>query len=505
MKYLTTLIAFFCLSASPPNNIRVLYNSLDPLSIPEHLAFFDLYSDYEEGKQALNYAQKLLFGFQTKEIDETILSLPPSSISGLIALMAKGPDAKIPLLKSQELKMIEMAADFLPNRKLKGYKAALEQEIESLPTEEIDLARGLFLAGMSESTSWDEILSYEAMIDLMALQILTKISLEDSPEKKIREMNRFIFEEMGFRFPPHSLYAKDVDIYTFLPSVLDLRRGVCLGVSILYICLAQRLGLPLEMVTPPGHIYVRYNDGKKVINVETTARGIHIDSEEYLGIDTPYLKMRSVKEVIGLAYFNEASVHLQKENYDKALSCYLKAQKYLPKDALLMELTGYTYLFLGQLEKGKTLLEEVLTMPEADFFCHESVAKDYLSGKVDVEGIKTVFIHVDETRDSIIKKREEIEKVLERFPEFCSGHFNLAIAWLQLHRAGEALEALEHYQKLNASDTKAEYYLTVLNATRFNYPKAWQHLHRLEELLKSRNTSKAFLELKREMAHCSPE
>lgn len=96
--------------------------------------------------------------------------------------------------------------------------------------------------------------SYEALIDLMALQILARLPKQASAEEKIIAINTFIFDEMGFRFPPHSLYAKDIDLYTFLPSVLDSRRGVCLGVSILYLCLAQRLELPLEMITPPGPV-----------------------------------------------------------------------------------------------------------------------------------------------------------------------------------------------------------------------------------------------------------
>ena len=98
---------------------------------------------------------------------------------------------------------------------------------------------------------------------------------------------------MRFRFPPHSLHAKDIDIYTFLPSVLDGRRGVCLGVSILYLCLAQRLGLDLEIITPPGHIYVRYQSPEgEMINIETTARGIDIPSERYLGMETRKLQTK---------------------------------------------------------------------------------------------------------------------------------------------------------------------------------------------------------------------
>src|SRR5665647_1570782 len=105
----------------------------------------------------------------------------------------------------------------------------------------------------------------------MALQILARLPPKASPQQKILKINELIFDEMRFRFPPHSLYAKDIDVYTFLPSVLDSHRGVCLGVSILYLCIAQRLDLNLEMITPPGHIYVRYRTTDQTINIETTA------------------------------------------------------------------------------------------------------------------------------------------------------------------------------------------------------------------------------------------
>ena len=112
----------------------------------------------------------------------------------------------------------------------------------------------------------EEIRQYEASLDLMALQVLARLPENPTPEDKIAEINRFIFQEMQFRFPPHSLYAKDVDLYTFLPSVLDGREGVCLGVSILYLCIAQRLELPLDIITPPGHIYISYPGKESLIS-----------------------------------------------------------------------------------------------------------------------------------------------------------------------------------------------------------------------------------------------
>ncbi len=508
MQWFLYLITFFPVIATPlvASNLHVLFNSLDPHSIPQHLAFYELYPDSEEGAEALQQAWKLI-SQKNEHFQPEVPQLSSSFIQGLIDLVSKGYEEKITLLDHSQLQLIADIASTLPNRRLAGYRAKSEEEIRKLPPKEIDLARGLFLAQLAENPSltWEEILSYETMIDLMALQILTRISLQDSPEIKIREINHFIFEEMGFRFPPHSLYAKDIDLYTFLPSVLDSRKGVCLGVSVLYICLAQRLDLQLEMVTPPGHIYVRYKEHDKIINIETTARGIHIDCEEYLGMDTPYLQLRNVKEVIGLTYFNEASVHLHRQDYAKALSRYQKAALYIPNDLLLKELTAFSLLFIGQEEEGTKLLRETTTSPDGIYFGHRVLIEDYLNKKIDINGIKAIFLSVDENRESIIAKKEEIEKILSAWPTFSSGHFHLAVAWLQLHRYGEALKALEQFHTLVPNDSKAEYYLTVLNTLRLNYPQAKKHLECLEKALaKIDRTPKALIELKKELLLRSP-
>ena len=73
----------------------------------------------------------------------------------------------------------------------------------------------------------------------------------------------------------------------------------------------------------------------------------------------------------------------------------------------------------------------------------DTTAEDYLTGKVDVEGLQALFMQVDETRESIIKKQQSLQKVLKKFPDFRSGLFFLATTWLQLNREGEALEILE--------------------------------------------------------------
>lgn len=496
------------LGAAPPSKIRALYNSLDPSSLSQHLAFYELYGETLEGQKALVEAWTLLAApLQVQQGQIPPFAAFSKAVKGVIDLVNKPMDQATVSLTEAELALIERLAARLPNRNLRGRTVTSEEEVLALAPNEIDLARGLLLSQLPDSPQrLVQIRSYEALLDLMALQCLTHITLKSSPEEKIRALNTFIFDEMGYRFPPHSTYAKDIDLYTFLPSVLDSRRGVCLGVSILYLSLGQRLNLPLEVITPPGHIYVRYHSGDKTINIETTARGIHIDSEHYLGVDTRSLEQRNIKEVIGLAHFNQAAVFWRAQQSEKALEAYAKASPYLPDDMLVKEFTAYHYLFTQQEEKALPLLYEVKDHLPDYAVSKQTVAEDYLKGAVDAEGIRPLFMHVDETRASILDKRKALENTLEHYPTFRAGLFALATTWLQLHRMGEALALLEKLHTLDPTDPDVEYYLAQIYAERLDYNKAWNHLRLAEKITQARDHHpKALKELRKELAKRYPE
>lgn len=486
--------------------LKTLYNSLDPRSVAQHLAFYELYAQYPIGQQALTDAWQLLLGTSTTspQVQAQTIPLSSSVIDSLVTLVNKPMDQETSLIKEEDLKTLLTLSQRLHHHTLKGHEVWSESEVLTLPLHEIDVARGLFLSQFG--TDRIRIQSYEALIDLMALQILAKLSNNPTSEEKIIAINTFIFDEMGFRFPPHSLYAKDIDLYTFLPSVLDSRRGVCLGVSILYLCLAQRLALPIEMITPPGHIYVRYCSGEKVINIETTARGIHVDSEEYLSVNTRSLQKRTIKEVIGMAHFNQASVYWQNGDYKKALVAYQKAEPYMQDDPLLKELMGFILLLTGEQEKGDRLIREIKDITPDYALVKNTMAEDYLNGEIDAKGISVLFTKVDEDRQSILIKKAALEKTLEQYPRFRSGILSLAVTWLQLHRAGEALDLLERFQALDKSDPEVHYYLSVIYAQRRDYPKAWHHLREAEIIVKKYDYSPRTLkELRRELLSSSPE
>lgn len=488
------------------SSLKSLFNGLDPFSVAQHLAFYELYPEAKEGKEALKRAWQLLSKDSLPQVGSAP-SLPKMDIQAILSLVTRQSFDPAVKLNEEQLKFLESLAAQLHHAKLQGHQVWTKEEVLQLPVEEVDVARGLLIFQFDEIADLKvAIRQYEASIDLMALQIRARLNADATHEDKIREINRFIFQEMQFRFPPHSLYAADIDLYTFLPSVLDSRQGVCLGVSILYLSLAQRLDLPLEIITPPGHIYVRYNNGRKIINIETTARGIDLPSEAYLGINTRSLQLRNIKEVIGFAFMNQAAVFWTRQDYAKAISLYEKARPFLPTDPLLKMFMGFNYLFVGKKSEGTRLLKEMghLTFEEA--VSPETIPEDYLNGKIDAEGIKAIFLPVDETRESIVKKQKELEQILKKYPRFRAGYLQLATTWLQLGRRSEAKEVLDRYHQIDPHNSTVEYYLAVLCLERLDYNQAWTHLRQAESLVLARkHQPKALYAVRESLRRANPE
>jgi len=490
-RYLLIFVFFTSLLTAVPLrelHLNTLYHSLDQASIAELFAFYHLYPQTEQGQSALTDAWTLmnLHRPEQNRLDGN-LALPAMDLEAIIALVNKETFEPSIILTEEQLKTIEQVSDHLHNRQLKGFTVWTREEVLSLPAQEIDLARALLIYQFDEAEDKSlQIRQYEASLDLMTLQILARLPLNATDEEKIHAINQFIFHEKRFRFPPHSIWAKDIDVYTFLPSVLDSRLGVCLGVSILYLSIAQRSDLPLEIITPPGHIYIRYKTPEKTINIETTARGVSPPSKVYLGINTRHLQTRTIKEVIGLAFINQAAVTWQKEDNKTTVDLYEKALPYLSDDPLLKMLLGYNYLFVGETKKGEALMREIKDLTFDHAIYKETAPEDYLMGRTDAEGIKTIFLHVDETRESIQEKQEKLREILKKYPNFRDGILQLGTTQLQLSQANEALKTLCRYHELDPNNPTVEYYLSIIFLERLHCRKAWEHLKQAEKITGSR-------------------
>lgn len=490
MKLLLPLLLIFSISYSKESDkLRSLYHSLNPNSIKENIAFYSLFNGSDYGNKALERSMDLINKHRDEKIDVKILKNWPSiSLVSMVQSIGKKMNTPSSMISYEDVELIGKLSSHLKHHNLPGHQKTHFNDINTLTDNEIDVARFVFLYQFNNDL--EKVLSYEAALDLMALEILAKVSPQKTLKELLHAMHELIFFEMEFRFPPHSLWAKDVDTYTFLPSVMDDRFGVCLGVSILYIALGQRLGLSFNIFTPPGHIFIQAkSDDESLVNIETTARGIHIPMEQYLGINGLYLEKRTLKETVAFALMNFAATFWEAKKYEEALKIYLVCETMMPFDPLLHYFISINSLFCNKPKEAKIAYEIYKSNLRKDVIKEETLLEDYFEKKVDVESLKTIFSSVDETRDSIIKKQEELLKVTKKFPTCREGFFHLGITYLQLSQLSKAQAAFDTYHKLDKTNPTVEYYLAHLCLNRLDYKKAFEHLSETEKLFKAHEKS----------------
>lgn len=463
--------------------IHALYHSIPESDIVKLFAFYELYPHTQVGKSALHSAWRNLQKHRTEIIPiSDCINLPNIDIDTMIQVLLEPSEIKKNFLNIDQIELLEKISDHLMNRQLKGYRIWKKEDVRNLESHEIDLSRAILLHELDDPNT---IRQYEVFLDFITLQILAKLPNSATPVDKIHALNHWVFYEMQFKFPPHSLWPKDIDAYTLLAQVIDNRQGVCLGVSILYICLAQRLGITLQIFTPPGHIFISYIDETQTINIETTARGRNIPMREYLSSNVRFLPERSIKEIIGMVFINQGAKFLHLQDYGRAAEFYEKAIFYLPNDSTAKELLGFTLLFTKtREEEAIRLLLSIGDMGNRGIIYQSSISKDYLENRINLEGIKTLWLPVKETRESIVKKNRELQSLLEKFPITREGLFQLAISYLQLSNTLEAEKVLLKYVQITPEHPTAHYYLSILAKKHMNLAEAWKHYKLAESIIK---------------------
>ena len=93
----------------------------------------------------------------------------------------------------------------------------------------------------------------------------------------VREMNRYLFEELGFR-------GNTADYYnpknSCLNEVLTARTGIPITLSVVYMEIARRLGRPVTGIGLPGHFVVRYDDGVYSTFIDPFHSGRLLEAED---------------------------------------------------------------------------------------------------------------------------------------------------------------------------------------------------------------------------------
>jgi regulator of sirC expression with transglutaminase-like and TPR domain len=83
-------------------------------------------------------------------------------------------------------------------------------------------------------------------------------------------LNQFLFEDLGFRGNTEAYYDPR---NSYLNDVLDRKIGIPISLSVVYMAVGRRVGLPLEGVSFPGHFLVRLPMRQGVLVLDPFAGG----------------------------------------------------------------------------------------------------------------------------------------------------------------------------------------------------------------------------------------
>jgi len=149
-------------------------------------------------------------------------------------------------------------------------------QVARQPDDDIDLAAAaLAVSGLfQQSLATSETL---ASLERLATEASTRVGPQADLFDKVRALNHFLFEEVGFAGNQDDFYDPR---NSFLDQVLSRRLGIPITLSMLYIEVAARLGLPAYGVGFPGHFLVRIGRGDTALMLDAYAGGVALPESE---------------------------------------------------------------------------------------------------------------------------------------------------------------------------------------------------------------------------------
>lgn len=114
-------------------------------------------------------------------------------------------------------------------------------------------------------------------LDQIAADLGNRLEPDDSPEKAVQALIRFLFIEQGFAGNESNYLDPD---NSYFNKVLQRRTGIPITLSVLCLLVARRLNLPIVGVGLPGHYIVKYASSTDPIFFDPFHKGRILQRED---------------------------------------------------------------------------------------------------------------------------------------------------------------------------------------------------------------------------------
>jgi regulator of sirC expression with transglutaminase-like and TPR domain len=117
---------------------------------------------------------------------------------------------------------------------------------------------------------------YFAKIGALADRVRDRCAAGAKPRHILGQINWVLYVEEGFRGNTDEYYDSR---NSYLNEVMDRKTGIPISLSVLYLALADRLGLPMAGVNLPAHFVLRTLPESSVVFVDPFHAGVLLDRE----------------------------------------------------------------------------------------------------------------------------------------------------------------------------------------------------------------------------------
>ncbi|MBC8378813.1 MAG: tetratricopeptide repeat protein [Planctomycetes bacterium] len=304
-------------------------------------------------------------------------------------------------------------SEILANQNKRGLRAFTIEGVLRLQEDQIDLGTAALILSRDWGTNKTSHV-YRRKIDDMAEEIIRRLKSKHIPKdyRAIGVINAYLFDELGFSAVKNADDPDDL----FLHVVVERKQGYCLSLSVLYLAIAERVGLPMYGVVVPGHFFVRYDDGTRRYNIETTSNGAIAPDEHYIDrfkppkrLKTLYMRNLTKKQTLGCffnnlgncyldigdtdrafdilsdavainpllseAHMNLGNIYLQKNVPHKAISKYQQALAILGQDEKAFSNLGTAYMQIGEYRKAESYYKTSLSLSSDNVDVYQNLAR----------------------------------------------------------------------------------------------------------------------------------
>ena len=142
--------------------------------------------------------------------------------------------------------------------------------------DQIELAQLALLIAAAEYPDLD-VTEELRTLDSLAAGASRRLGQEQDPLALANSLSEYLFDEVGFCGNREDYYDPR---NSFLNEVLSRRLGVPITLSLVYIEVGKRLGIPVVGVGMPGHFLVRISSGQEDVMIDPFHRGILLSEQE---------------------------------------------------------------------------------------------------------------------------------------------------------------------------------------------------------------------------------